>query len=197
MDMVSRIMDFYTQIDRAVAEFQLKSGLRCPAGCGACCPTADVQATVLEMLPAAHEILCSGETDIWMGRLTAQPDPGQCLFYSTQSTPDGGGHCLFYRWRPMLCRLFGFAAVRGRTGTRALSVCRHIKLTDPQTASAAALLADEAPCFVHHSSRIYALDPVLGTRLMPVNTALRHAIERLGLRLSFNYRENLRDNSAA
>jgi hypothetical protein len=48
-------------MDQGVVEFQLKTGLRCLAGCGRCCPRAPVQATVSEMLPAANEILLRGE----------------------------------------------------------------------------------------------------------------------------------------
>lgn len=197
MEIVSRVMGLYAQIDRSVAEFRLKSGLRCPAGCGACCPTADVQVTVLEMLPAAHRILRSGEVLGWLARLAAAPEPGPCMLYAPLPAPETAGHCTFYSLRPALCRLFGFAAVRDRTGAKALSVCRRIKQEDPRGAVAAAALAAEAPCFTHYSSLIYALDPALGTRLMPINAALRHAIELIGLRQSFAYAETLRDNTAA
>lgn len=197
MEIVLRVMDLYAQIDRSVAEFRLKSGLRCPAGCGACCPTADVQVTVLEMLPAAHRILHTGEAVAWLARLAAAPQPGRCLLYAPQPAAEAAGHCTFYKWRPALCRLFGFAAVKGRTGAKALSVCKRIKQEDPRGGAAAASLAAEAPCFTHYSSLIYALDPALGTRLMPINAALRHAIERIGLRQSFAYAETLRDNTAA
>ena len=197
MEIVSRVMDLYARIDKAVAEFQLKSGLRCPTGCGACCPGADVEATILEMLPLAHEMLCNGQADEWIERLASPKESNRCLLYSETSLSDGAGHCGFYQWRPTLCRLFGFCAVRSRTGTKILSVCRSIKQNDPQGAAAAAALADEAPCFVHYSAQVYALDPVLGTHLMPINTALRSAIERLGLRLAFSHKEMLRDNTAA
>jgi Fe-S-cluster containining protein len=197
LEITLRVMDLYAQIDKAVAEFQLKSGLRCPVGCGACCPTADVQVTILEMFPAAREILRRGEATDWLERLTALPESERCLLYAPQPAPEAAGHCSFYRWRPALCRLFGFAAARGRTGLKALCVCRHIKQADPQGAAAAAPLADEAPCFVHYSTRIYGLDPVLGTRLMPINMALRHAIERIGLRQSFAYTETFQGNTAA
>ena len=65
MEIVSQVMDLYADIDKAVAEFQLRSGLRCPAGCGLCCPTADVRVTVLEMLPIALEILCNQDAGAW------------------------------------------------------------------------------------------------------------------------------------
>ena len=180
MEIVSQVMDLYADIDKAVAEFQLRSGLRCPAGCGLCCPAADVRVTVLEMLPMAHEILCNHDAGVWMDRLAAQSEEGRCALYSEKQL-SRAGHCSFYGLRPALCRLFGYAAVRSRTGTKALSVCKYIRQNDPQAAAAAMVIADEAPCFVHFGSRVYALDPVLGNGLMPINTALRRAIERLGL----------------
>jgi len=197
LTLVSHVMALYERIDSAVAEFQLKSGLRCPSGCGRCCPTAKVQATLLEMLPAAHEILVRGSAADCLERLADRPVDGACAFYTPQPQPDASGHCTFYQWRPALCRLFGYAAVRDRTGGRALSVCRRIKQTDPQAVAAAMPMADAAPCFVHFGAQVFALDPVLGNRPMPINAALRQAIERLGLGIAFAYTETLRDHSAA
>ena len=197
MEIVSRVMDLYAQIDKSVAAFQLKSGLRCPPGCGACCPSAHVDVTVLEMLPIAHEILRQGEAAAWLQRLASQENTGRCLLYLAEPQEEVAGHCSYYKWRPALCRLFGFAAVRGGRGEKLLSICKRIKQTDPVAAGAALRLVDQAPCFVHFGTQVYALDPVLGQTLLPINTALRHAIERLGLHFSFTYGETLRDNTAA
>ena len=180
MEIVSQVMDLYACIDKAGTEFQLRSGLRCPAGCGQCCPTADVRVTVLEMLPIAQEILRNHDPGAWLDRLSALPEEARRVLFSESRISDAG-HCSFYSRRPVLCRLFGYAAVRSRTGAQALSVCKYIRQNDPQGAAAAMALAEEAPCFVHYSSRVYALDPVLGNGLMPINTALHRAIERLGL----------------
>jgi Fe-S-cluster containining protein len=197
LEIVSRVMDLYAQIDKSVAEFQLKSGLRCPKGCGACCSSAHVEVTVLEMLPVACEILRQGEAVVWLKRLASQENPGRCRLYLADPGEAAAGHCGFYKWRPVLCRLFGFAAIRNRIGEKILSVCKQIKQTDPQGASAAVHMVAQAPCFVHCGTQVYALDPVLGQALLPINTALRHAIERVGLHLSFSYGETLRDNTAA
>ena len=190
-------MDLYAQIDQMVTAFQIKSGLRCVSSCGACCATANVHVTILEMLPVAHEILKSGEVTVWLERLTAQPESGRCILFCPDPPAEAAGHCGFYQYRPALCRLFGFAAVRGRTGAKALSICKYIQQTDPQNAATAALLAEKAPCFVNYSTRIYALDALLGTCLMPINDALHQAIDRIGLRLSFSYGQALHDNTAA
>ena len=197
MEIVSRVMDLYAQMDKSVAAFQLKSGLRCPTGCGACCPSAHVEVTVLEMLPIAHEILRQGGAAEWLQRLASHENAGRCQLYLAEPQEEAAGHCGFYKWRPSLCRLFGFAAVRGRNGEMILSVCRQIKQTDPRAACAAVHLVDQAPCFIHFGTQVYALDPVLGNAQLPINTALRHAIERLGLHLAFTYGETLRDNTAA
>jgi Fe-S-cluster containining protein len=197
LEILSRVMDLYAQIDKSVAEFQLKCGLRCPTGCGACCPTAYVETTILEMMPIANEILCRDEADVWLQRLTPQMDAGKCRLYISAPEQADSGHCSFYRWRPSLCRLFGFSAVRTRSGAKALSVCKHISENDPLGAAAAAVLADQAPAFIYYSAQVYRIHPVLGNALMPINTALRHAIERIGLQHSFAYGETLRDNSAA
>jgi hypothetical protein len=93
--------------------------------------------------------------------------------------------------------LFGFAAIRGRTGSKTLAVCRHIRQNDPHRAEAAMSLAEEAPLFVHYGTRICGLDPVLGAKPMPVNIALRQAIQRLGRNASYAHLESFRDNTAA
>ena len=197
MEIVSQVMDLYTQIDKAVAEFQLQCGLRCPAGCGACCPTANVETTILEMMPLAQEILCRGEAEAWLQKLKSPIEAGKCLLYITDPEQTATGCCSFYRWRPSLCRLFGFAAVRNRNGGRSLSVCRYIRQNDPKGAAAATVLAEQAPAFFQYSVLVYNLHPVLGNILLPINTALHQAIERIGLHSSFAYGETLGVNSAA
>ena len=99
--------------------------------------------------------------------------------------PDAG-HCAFYTHRPIVCRLFGFAANRNRRGGLELSTCRLIKAEMPEAVSrAVALLAagELVPSLTAYSARIFGLDP--GARLMPINQALGLAMERCGLALTF------------
>jgi Fe-S-cluster containining protein len=197
LELLSRMSDLHADIERDVAVFQVKSGLRCPAGCGQCCLAAEVQVTVLEMLPMARQMFHDGTAASCLERLTAHTDAGTCAMYQPRLTNGAVGHCSYYRWRPVLCRLFGFAAVRGRKGALSLAVCRHIRQNDPQSAEAAMALAEEAPCFPDYSVRIYGLDPALGNLLAPINIALRHAIQRLGLSFSYAHQESWRNNTAA
>jgi Fe-S-cluster containining protein len=191
LELVTKVTGLFAGIDKKVAEFQLKSGLRCPKMCGVCCPTADVQTTILEMLPAAQEILRRGAVSFWLDRINAQDHSNLCVFYLIRPAPEASGHCEFYAWRPAVCRLFGYAAVRTREGKSALAACKHLKKTAPDNVAAAMLLEAEAPCFTWYGTRICGLDPVLGRKILPINMALRHAIERMGLQMHLAYYEKL------
>jgi uncharacterized protein len=196
MELIAHMVDIFAQIDRQVTAFQLKTGLRCPTGCGLCCPAADVQTTAVEMLPAAHEILCRGESSVWIDRIRMEGLDGTCVFYRRQSISDVPGHCEMYPLRPMVCRLFGFAAVRDRLGAPKLSVCKHLKNSDPDLVARASDHQNEAPRFADFGISVLSLDAT-GAHLIPINAALDQAIMRLGLIMQMAHGEVLGITSAA
>jgi Fe-S-cluster containining protein len=177
---INDIQDLYAEIDCAVAAFKLATGLRCLSQCGRCCPGAPVTASAVEMLPAALSLLASPEIEQWLERLAA---PGStCVAFSSVPLPETGGHCLIYRHRPTMCRLFGFAAVRNRRGNPEVSICRLIRQAFPEAAARAeALLADggAAPLLAGYSQRLFGLDAA--AHPMPINHALAQAVQRCGL----------------
>ncbi|RJQ66072.1 MAG: YkgJ family cysteine cluster protein [Desulfobacteraceae bacterium] len=196
MELVSHVLDVYSRIDQEIAAFQLKTGLRCPTGCGLCCPTADVQTTVIEMLPAAREILYRGESTPWLERIQAEGIDSVCVFYQKQSLPHAPGHCSMYTLRPSVCRLFGFAAVRDRLGAQKLAVCKHLKKSDPDAVAMACKKQGEAPRYTDFSTMLLSLD-LTRAHLMPINAALKEAITRSGLCLQMTHAEALGNKSAA
>jgi uncharacterized protein len=182
-DLISKIMALYAELDEKVSQFQRLTGLQCPFGCGLCCPTATVDATVLEMLPAAAEILRQGTESYWLERIAEAETRIGCVLYADNRADNAPGHCGFYPWRASVCRLFGFAAVRTRDGSSSLAVCKHLKIANPDMAKYAAAHADQAPMFSDIGAILYALDPALGSHVMPITEALGKAIQRLGLAL--------------
>jgi uncharacterized protein len=197
MMIVSRVMAFYTELDQQVARFQLETGLRCPVGCGECCLGTTLHTTVLEMLPAAKEILRQGEGDDWLARIASPPSGPRCVLYQTEHPEDTPGHCGFYTWRPAVCRLFGFAAVHTRSGNQILAACKTLKHADPATVATAMALSADAPCFSNVNAMLCALDPTSGSHLMPINEALQKAIHRMGLYLQMTQDERLGHVSVA
>ena len=192
MKLILDVMNIYARIDQDVAVFQLKTGLRCPPGCGSCCSSKNIQVTVVEMLPAAHEILYRDEAAHYI-QLIENGLEG-CVFYKENCAP-APGHCDMYAARPAVCRLFGFSAARDRLGAPKLAACRHLKQTDPGAVLRACEHQDSAPCFTHFETPLAALD-VQNRRLLPVNQALYHAIMRLGLYLQIHHNETLGRSSA-
>jgi hypothetical protein len=60
-DLIAELIELCEEIDRRTAAFQAPTGLYCPVGCGICCSSVTVEATVPEMVPAARELFRRGE----------------------------------------------------------------------------------------------------------------------------------------
>lgn len=71
---------------------------------------------------------------------------GQCVFYRPDPLISGHGGCHLYLWCPVLCRLFGFAALPDKQGVPRLAICRQHKATMPETvAMSQVAIADGLP----------------------------------------------------
>jgi hypothetical protein len=75
--------------------------------------------------------------------------------------------------------------MENREGRPKLVACRLVRTADPglteEAAAAAAQGRPAAPLMRDFSMAVYRLDPVLGCGALPVNEALRQALERVAL----------------
>lgn len=195
--LIEAVLDIFAQIDAETAAFRLASGLRCPDGCGACCRSNKVRSTVLEMLPAAAEILRQDEGAHWLEAIDTATETAACAAFSGEKLLSSGGHCRLYPLRPSICRLFAFAAVAGRQGKPELAACKEMKHSAPQGVKRVVEAVSQGllrpPIFSGYSIRLAALEPILGARLVPINQALRQAIQRLGLSGQFDPSPGVRE----
>lgn len=177
------VSGLYRRLDLHAASFRAASGLECPAGCGRCCVSAEVEATVLEMLPAAFRLQRDGRLERTLAELESLP--ATCVLCLPQPAPPARGHCGLYDHRPLLCRLFGFAARLDREGARALSSCRLIRAAEPERTARAEQAVRErrvvVPVMGDYRMKLYGIDPSLGARPLPINLALAQALEMVGL----------------
>jgi len=183
---LARLLEIYEEIDRQTAALKAMTGLRCPPGCGTCCSSPDIEATELEMLPVARELFRRREALSWLGRLRAAVDEGTCAFYQPKRSARGEGCCGMYILRPSVCRLFGYGAVQNKYGIAQLAVCTVMKAVIPRAAHDAARAVERglaAPRFTDFARQVAGLEPALGERLLPINRALRLALEREALAL--------------
>ncbi len=185
-ELIPRITAFFTQLDQEVNRFRLKTGLGCVENCdGACCRNANIHTTILEMLPVSHELFQRGEGAVWLERLSDNAMDDFCIFFQDHRKPAASGHCSMYAFRPSVCRLFGFAAVRNRAGDKILATCKYIKQAFPEIHLPAQAFQSQAHCFSDQSAHLYALEPCSANRLLPINSALRLALQRVGLYLQY------------
>lgn len=136
----------------------------------------------------ALELIRRGDADAWLERVQSAEAPGKCVFYQADPLIPGNGRCQMYLWRPSLCRLFGFAAVTDKAGQPMLAACfRHKQELPDDVAMAQVAIANAQPVphFAEWQTRIANIDPHWGYQQMPINQALRVALERVRLTLAY------------
>ena len=114
---IKAINKVYDQLDSHILNFKENSSISCKSNCGICCQKSNIEATVLEFLPAAMSLYQSGKYEQVMNH--AEIDPcGLCVFYNPFIQE---GFCSHYQNRGLICRLFGFAVSRAHART----IVRH------------------------------------------------------------------------
>ena len=184
------VVRVYRRLDLHLRTFQSFAGLRCTPGCGECCLSDSVEATILELFPAARRVEQEGDLERTLEILRFKAASDRCLFYSPEERelPNGAdrssGHCGMYDCRPLMCRLFGFAACLDREGRRQLVTCRKVRERMPEETRKAregvSAGSIPAPVMSNYSMEIFSIDPSLGVRLYPINEALAQALEIRG-----------------
>jgi Fe-S-cluster containining protein len=180
----SEILRVYEELDRRISLFKAASGLECVPGCGACCLAHGVEATAVETLPLARAILAEQQEAIVLSLIQereSREDP-TCVLYRPDPAIPGNGSCSFYKARPLVCRLFGFASRKNKTGTREFVSCKVLRATALHLVLDAQNRMDhglDIPGYQDSAMRLAVLDPQIGFRRLPINQAIRAAIERL------------------
>ena len=219
-ELSSQVMDVYQSLSQEFSAYQSSQSLNCVEKCGACCNKPDIEVSPLEMLPYALHLYDIGQAEQVLDEF--QSDSGfVCKQYQRLSLDGSEGYCGIYEYRPGLCRMFGAAGYKTKSGEATLSVCKTIKQAVPDKYAAALiaiqpqradaskqpLLEDVAansaiqsisvkpPMIAEGRQRIAQIDYELGDKLMPINGALRFMLEKI-LTLSF-YAQDIDDGVAA
>jgi Fe-S-cluster containining protein len=176
------LQNIYDDMGSSFANFQKNTGLNCLEGCGKCCTNPDIEASVLEMLPLAVRLNDENKLDEWLEKLE-NPAKDSCLMFESHNENGTKGMCGAYKERPSVCRMFGVAGYFDKHHEVTLSVCKLIRekypeLTQTRTAEAT---AENTPVLVNWSYRMSEIDPALIQDRMPLNQALKLALEKVAL----------------
>jgi hypothetical protein len=91
----SEILRIYRSIDRNSKRIQRAASLSCPKGCGLCCKTQKIEATILEMLPLAEAIFENKEEETILLRVEnlIEQNDFSCALFSLDADIPGNGKC--------------------------------------------------------------------------------------------------------
>ena len=182
---VKKLKALFAEVNVRTRSFQKLTGLNCPERCGACCESPHIETTELEMLPLADELVRNGKATDWYAQAEGRDFSGQCVFFVPSPSGKMRGCCQAYELRPLICRLFAFSGNRDKHGHVRLVTCKVIKKAAPVLAEKA--LSDvvsgqiSPPVMADLMLRASTLDPDMSRESLPINTALKKALERLWL----------------
>jgi len=179
--LVQEILQIYRRVDRAARCYQLASGLRCPPGCGVCCESHQVEATPLQCLPLAWAFFRRRQAEGLADGIESQGATvaRRCVLRRLAEGAADKGRCTQYRLRPLVCRLFGFAARRNKYGKPEPALCKVVRQSRLETLKplpSSPLDPATLPVYQDLHWQIAGLEPSLGYRLLPINSALAEAL---------------------
>lgn len=177
---VQLVESLFYQLELESAQFAKASGLGCVSGCGKCCTYPDVEASPLEFLPWAYHLFLNGEAEKMLQTLSANQTT-TCVIYQ-QLSEVNQGRCSDYKYRGLICRLFGAAANTDKYGKLRLATCKIIKEGQSENYDTTAKAIEkgmQVPIFTEYYMQLNQIDYKLGAMLLPINKALKMALEEV------------------
>ncbi|CAB9495492.1 YkgJ family cysteine cluster protein [Alteromonas macleodii] len=210
-ELSSQVMDVYQTLSQEFSAYQSSQSLNCVEKCGACCNKPDIEVSPLEMLPFALHLFDIGQAEQVFDELQSYSGFA-CKQYQRLSLDGTEGYCGIYEYRPGICRMFGAAGYKTKSGEATLSVCKPIKQAVPEKYAAALIAIQPAwgqsnssdptttsgrkpPMIAEGRQKLAQLDYGLGEKLMPINEALSFMLGKI-LTISL-YSQNIDDGVAA
>ena len=186
-DIVLAVDKVFRELDEHIERTTIESGMKCIHLCSSCCRRTDIEASPIEFIPLAVSLYESGKVDEFMVMLDRSDETGYCVLFSSDAWKEGKWACMNYEKRGLICRLFGYGYRLNRDEEPELVTCKIMKESCPEGVAKARKLGIEAPdsvpLFRNYSMQLFSIDPNLATQQLPINKAIRLAIEKL----YFNY----------
>ncbi|WNH11576.1 YkgJ family cysteine cluster protein [Thalassobellus suaedae] len=180
---VKLVEELFNKLDLEISEFQNNSQLHCLTGCGNCCTNPTMEASPLEFLPWAFYLFLNGQAEITLKTLNSKETQPICHIYSPLNLVDSTmGRCSNYKYRGLICRLFGYAATNDKYGKQRLVTCKIIKENQPdlyQDTTEAINNGLYIPIFTDYYMQLSQIDFNMGNVFTPINKALKLAIEEV------------------
>lgn len=179
---VNLVEQLFQKLEHEIKHFQSESKLHCILGCGKCCTTPDIDASPLEFLPWAFHLFLNGKAEETLEELNKKTNLSCHLYRPLTIVDTNSGSCSNYAYRGLICRLFGYAASRDKYGKLRLATCKIIKENQQENYLNTVEAISNGlfvPIFSDYYMNLSQIDYGLGTLILPINQALKRAIEEV------------------
>jgi len=179
---VKQVEALFDRLEIEITAFKSETHLYCNEGCGKCCSTPNIDASPLEFLPWAFHLFLNGKAEETLAELKNNEVKNCHLYRSISILEYQKGSCSNYRYRGLVCRLFGYAANTDKFGKLRMATCKIIKQQQIENFTKAEELINKkiyVPIFSDYYMRLAQIDLRMGVILIPINEALKMAIEEV------------------
>jgi Fe-S-cluster containining protein len=179
---VRLVEELFERLEKEISVFKSETSLHCLTGCGKCCSKPDIDASPLEFIPWALHLFLNGQAEAVLLELDNASISTCHIFRPLALIEEYNGSCSNYRYRGLICRLFGYAASRDKYGELRLATCKIIKddqrenYNNTEEAISKGLYV---PIFTDYYMQLAQIDYKLATIILPINEALKMAIEEV------------------
>ena len=179
---VLQVEALFSKLELEITSFQNHTKLSCVAGCGKCCTNPEIDASPLEFLPWAFHLYLNGNAQQILIELQKNKS-SICFIYRPLYVIDkNSGSCGAYKYRGLICRLFGYGANKDKYGQFRLATCKIIKEGQKEAfdkSNEAINNGLPVPIFTDYYMNLSQIDFRLGNQIVPINRALQFAIEEI------------------
>ena len=179
---VQQVEALFNRLEIEITAFKSETHLYCNAGCGKCCSKPNIEASPLEFLPWAFHLFLNGKAEETLKELSKTSTTNCFLYRPISVLEHHNGSCSNYRYRGLICRLFGYAANTDKFGKLRLATCKIIKEEQKENFDTAEVLINKGkyvPIFTDYYMQLAQIDLRMGIILLPINEALKTAIEEV------------------
>ncbi len=179
---VRLVEELFDRLDTEITDFKSETKLHCLTGCGKCCSKPDIDASPLEFLPWALHLFLNGKAEETLLELNNSSISTCHIYRPLALLEEYNGSCSNYKYRGLICRLFGYAASRDKYGKLRLATCKIIKegqLENFNNTEEAISKGLYVPIFTDYYMQLAQIDYRMGITLLPINQALKMAIEEV------------------
>lgn len=177
LSLAEQVVKLYSDLEKDQSALSL-----CPSGCRNCCdtPAKNIEATILEFLPLAIQIISYQYKYLeLLEKLEKVDEEDRCVLFEPNVAVKPEGGCSIHRYRPLVCRLFGASCVVRKNQRQPLA-CHVLH----QSLGEQLHLLPDAQ---QYNTRLIAIDFFLSQERYDINTALRKALQYVGLYLEPSY----------